>query len=199
MTNPAPISRLLAPSVLALGAVLTAANWYVDPGRRGAWIASAVLFGSLALVHAGAGVLATRGAGGRHGARFIRTGVLFGAVIPAVSLALRLASTLGVAADPDLRQRMTMVLLGAFFVYMGNTLPKMLTPMSAGRCDPAAVQARTRFSAWTWVLTGLAYMLIWIVLPVDVAEPASLAAVALGGIAIFAHVIRWHQVPRTGG
>lgn len=56
----------------------------------------------------------------------------------------------------------------------------MLVPLSASACDVARMQAFQRLAGWTWVLTGLAYSVLWLALPVGVAKPASTLALGVG-------------------
>jgi hypothetical protein len=70
-----------------------------------------------------------------------------------------------------------MVVLGFFFVATGNALPKVLKPLREGRCDGAKTQAFQRFHGWTWVIMGLTYALVWMTLPVDLAEPVGVLVI----------------------
>jgi len=83
-----------------------------------------------------------------------------------------------------------MVLLGAFFVFTGNALPKMITPLSTLRCDAAKAQALQRFSAWAWVIAGLGFAYVWLVLPVKVAEPVSVVVLLGATLLIAVHTVR---------
>jgi hypothetical protein len=115
----------------------------------------------------------------------IRRAALFLGAILACSLLARFATTMGVFGDPDIAKRLSMAIMGFFFVFTGNATPKILTPLSELRCNPAKVQAFQRFSGWMWVLTGLAFSAIWLLLPLDVASPLS-TMVLLGGTLIVA-------------
>ena len=59
------------------------------------------------------------------------------ALMLAVSLSIKLVQALGAAGDSDLSQRLTMVILGVFFMFTGNAMPKMLTPLSVMQCNGA--------------------------------------------------------------
>jgi hypothetical protein len=115
-----------------------------------------------------------------------------------VSLSVKLAAGLGAAGDVNLSRRATMAILGAFLVFTGNSLPKTLTPLSALQCDAGRAQAFQRFAGWTWVLTGLALAVVWLVLPVKVAEPMTFFVVPGGMLIIVAQVVRlrWTR-PKT--
>jgi hypothetical protein len=93
------------------------------------------------------------------------------------------------------------VLFGVVLIYYANAAPKMLAPLSKRRCEPAAVQSIQRFSGWTLVLAGLAYCIIWLGAPLEVATVASTLAVASGLAIVLTRclVLRlWPKQTRTG-
>ena len=113
------------------------------------------------------------------------TGLVFGVLMLASSYALKHAGT-----GPDLPMRVTMVLLGLYFVVSGNALPRRFTARAAQRPNSAGIQAGQRFAGWTFVLAGLAFALAWIVLPTDVAEPLSVAFLVGGSLMVFVRTYR---------
>lgn len=165
-----PFSYVFAPALLVLMAVLAAGNWYFRPGHAGASVLALLLAGGMTL----ALVLIPRrleeeGAR-RRMADEIRRGIAYAGVIVVLSLGVKLAAALGTAADVELSWRAIMAILGAFFVFTGNTIPKMLRPLTADPEDAARVQAFQRFTGWTWVLTGIAFAIGWLWLPASLAE-----------------------------
>lgn len=175
-----PISHYLAPALLAGGVALAASNWYLQPERAAAWVAAVVLLACMAV----ALVVST----GRPTGEAIRRAVVFAGWLLVISLGATLVGGLDAMS-----RRATHVVLGAFFVATGNAMPKTLTPLSALRCDPAKVQAFQRFVGWTWVLTGVAYSLAWLVLPLDVAKPVSVAFLGAGMLLVATRIahLRW--------
>jgi hypothetical protein len=127
--------------------------------------------------------------------RPIRRAALFVGAILACTLLAKFATKVGVFTDADTAKRLSMAIMGFFFVFTGNATPKILTPLSELRCDPAKVQAFQRFSGWMWVLTGLAFSAIWLLSPLDVASPLS-KMVLLGGTLTVA--VRLLQLWRAG-
>jgi hypothetical protein len=113
-----------------------------------------------------------------------------------VSLSAKLAFALGMIADASLSQRLTMAIQGGFFVFTGNAIPKLLRPLSSMRCDGATEQALRRFSGWTWVLTGAGFAVSWLVLPLHLAEPVSVALILGGGFAIAMRIVRLRWTAR---
>jgi len=113
------------------------------------------------------------------------TGLVFGVLMLASAYVLKHAGV-----NPDLPMRVTMVLLGLYYVVSGNALPRRFTARAAQRPNSARIQAGQRFAGWTFVLAGLAFALAWIVLPKDVAEPLSVAFLVGGSLTVFVRTYR---------
>jgi len=186
---PPSVSQAVPPALVVLGTVLAAANWYLQPQRSTAWAASLLLLGGLAVALLVARRLTSNPAR-RGAADSIRSGVVFAGSIMAISLGAKLATTLGGGQGADLSTRASMVVIGAFFMFTGNALPKTLTPLAALKCDPARVQAFQRLSGWIWVITGLGYAVAWLALPLDLAKPVSLALLMSGMLVIVGQIVR---------
>jgi hypothetical protein len=183
-----PMSYQLATALLALSTLLVAWNWYVQPQRAWAWATTLVLLAIMML--AAFAVRRTKsGAARGRAADSITSGIVFAGLMLASSLGLKLATALGAVSRSDLAQRLLMVILGAFFTFTGNALPKTLTPLAA-KCDGARVQAFQRLAGWTWVLTGLTFATTWLVLPVHLAQPVSLVLLLGGMLIIVTQIVR---------
>ena len=113
------------------------------------------------------------------------TGLAFGILMLASAWVLK-----RVSPDPDLPMRVTMVLLGLYYVVSGNALPRRFTARAAQRPNAARIQARQRFAGWTYVLAGLAFAVAWVVLPTNVAEPLSVAFLLGGALTVFVRSMR---------
>jgi hypothetical protein len=100
------------------------------------------------------------------------------ALILVFPLAATLAFSFGSVDDPNLGQRATMILSGAFLAMIGNAMPKMLPPLAQTRRDDARVQHFQRLSGWIWVVCGLTIAVAWLTLPVDAAGPVSMTVTA---------------------
>ena len=184
-----PISHFLAPALLVLSTLLAAANWVLQPARAGAWAATLAFLGCMVV----ALLFAQRRTGNeaqRRAGDAIRHAVVFAGLMLAIPLSMRLGTALGVLHDADLSRRTTMVLMGAFIAFTGNAMPKTLTPLSALQCDAAKVQAFQRFAGWTWVLTGVAYAILWLVLPLGLAKPVSVVLLMTGMLAVAVQLVR---------
>ncbi len=185
-----PISFYFAPALLVLGTALAAADWALRPERAPAWGAALLLLGCMSLVLRRVRRRAGNEGGQNLAADSIGTGIVFAGLILVSALGLKLAATLGVIHDAEVSDRTIMVIMGAFFVFTGNAMPKVLTPLSARRGDAASAQAYRRVGGWIWVLTGLAFTIAWLGLPIGVAEPASLLVVGSGLLVQAGYAIR---------
>jgi len=178
-----------APALVALSSVLAAGNWYLQPERPGAWASALFLIGcmglALFLVPRDAQDAARPGAGDS-----IRRGVVFAGLMLVMVLGLKLATAAGLIVDGDLSRRATMIVTAAFFVFTGNAMPKTLTPLASLQCDGAKTQAFQRFAGWTWVLSGLAFGIAWLVLPIDLAKPVSLVLLMTGMLLVAGQMVR---------
>jgi hypothetical protein len=103
----------------------------------------------------------------------IRSGIVTAGLILVISLGAKLAVALGAVHYGDIALRATMAIAGAFLAVTGNAIPKTLTPLAALHCDPARVQAVQRLAGWTWALAGLAVVIAWLTLPINLAEAMS--------------------------
>lgn len=126
----------------------------------------------------------------RAAADAIRNGLLFAALIIGTSFMFKIARAMGAIEDPDIGRRVTMIIVGVFLASIGNAAPKMLTPLSKLPCDGATAQALQRFTGWTWVLTGLGFSLVWLVLPIQAAQPLSIALIMFGVLTVLAQIGR---------
>lgn len=159
------VTNYLGPALLALVAALAIANWCLTPAHAPAWAAALVVDACMGV----AWFRVSRNSEDREARGKtegpVRVGVLVAALILLIGLGNRLAMAYGASGSPDFAWRATMAIMGAFLAFTGNMIPKMLTPLAALECDPARAQAARRFAGWTWVLTGSAVCLVWLVLP----------------------------------
>lgn len=177
-----------APALLMLSMMLTAGNWYLQPDRAWAWALTMLLIGCMSapllFVPRDKYDAARHDAGGS-----IRSGIAFMGLTLVIVLGVKLATAVGVVEDAELARRATMVMVGALFAVTGNRMPKTLTPLAALQCDAARVQAFQRFTGWTWVLTGLALALVWLLLPLDLAKPVSFVLLVSGMLTTMAQIV----------
>ena len=64
----------------------------------------------------------------RHAASSIKRGLVFAGLILACSLLAKFATALGVIADADVSRRVTMAILGIFFVFMAVSYTHLTLP-----------------------------------------------------------------------
>jgi len=185
------LSHYLPFVLLALSTALTMGNWYLRPERAMAWSMSAAFLGVMLVALLIDSTRLTCNGARRSAGAAIRGSVGIAAVIMCLSLAAKLVEALGLATDPDWSRRASLTGMGVFLMFMGNSMPKTLTPLAKMRCNPASVQAFQRFAGWTWVLTGLGFSIAWLVLPLSVAKPVSMALLFTGMFLILARMARW--------
>lgn len=88
--------------------------------------------------------------------------------------------------DPDLGRRVVAIGLGSILVVTSNALPKLVRPLTAHGSNPARVLAAERFAARTLVLTGIAFVALWALGPIEhlmlISALVGLAGFALVGV-----------------
>lgn len=117
--------------------------------------------------------------------RSILRALLVAALILAAAVALRWLTP--EYLSEEMRRRFTQVLIGSLVIFYANAVPKALTSLRTMRCDPAKEQAVRRFSGWALVLGGLAYVLVWLLAPLDIASPL---ATGLLGLSVLTVIVR---------
>jgi hypothetical protein len=96
-----------------------------------------------------------RGAG--RGASEIRVALVAALLMLALPLAAKLGAPLGAPLSRNLAERGHLVILAAFLVMTGNSIPKRLAPLACRGADAAGLQAFQRFAGWVWVITGIVW------------------------------------------
>jgi hypothetical protein len=165
----------LALAMMALPVTLGAALCYVRPDR--AWACAIAM-----LVLPAAWVIKTRFKNA-EGRRRLSYAMIVSSLVIAVPLGTSLAAALGLIDGPTvpaIGDRLINVLAGLCIVFLGNQLPKMQTPLSDAACDAATVQRARRRTGWAHVLAGLAFAVLWLVLPVQLARPIGIAVIVAG-------------------
>jgi hypothetical protein len=188
-----------ASALTAVGIVLVLANWYARPEAGLGWTAPLTMFAVMFAVLRLSRLALRRSTADATAPRsldWIATGVVFGALMMGIPLALTLARSYGAAADPDLGRRSTGVLVGAFLVMLGNVMPKTLPPLSSMSCDGARLQAFQRLAGWTWVLCGLGSAIAWLALSIDSAEIATTVLVVSAMVVTVVQLLRLRR-PRN--
>ena len=186
------VTRYVTPALLALGSILTIANWYLTPERSRAWAITLAVLVFLVVPFWIARRL--RSSGQSDG--WISGAVGLAALMMVIALGGKLAQAVGAIDNQDLSQRLTSALVGIFLAAIGNATPKMLTPLSAMACDGARTQAFQRFSGWTWFMAGLTYAMVWLVVPIEVAKPLSMVVILSAIVLIATQLFRLWRMRR---
>lgn len=119
--------------------------------------------------------------------RPILTGLIAASLQIAVALFAREGVKLGYF-DQDVATRITMVAIGMVMLFYANFASKVVS-------RSAWFIAVIRFLGWSMALGALAWIGIWLFAPMEIANPAAVAAVALGILAAVAY--GFHARPRT--
>jgi len=171
----APIAFIVA----ALGAV----DWVLAPERALTWI---IGMGTMAAIWLVVGFVArSRATQTDSERRLLTAAAVFGGVMLALSLGVKLAAILGVGGDA-LIVRWKGVFAGLLLAAMGNAMPKVLGPLAAKRCSPARTLSVQRFAGWTFMIAGLVYAAVWIFATVPQADDLSMLACASAVILVIA-------------
>jgi len=202
------ISSRAASALPLVGIGLALANWNARPAEARAWAIAVVMLFVMIAVRYG-WQLALRRSSERNdsseraaiiSAALIRIvgevnrGVVFGALMMVISLALTLAHSYGLVDVPRGGRwtTMTMILVGAYLAVLGNAMPRQLPPLASMQGHGARVQAFQRLAGWTWVLCGLGFAAVWLAMPFDEARrvaPALVAAAMIVTIVEFARLV----------
>jgi len=185
-----PTWHYLAPSLLALCALLAVANLYLEPQRPAASVVVLLLVVGMKLVLLLVPRRATGEAARGRAADGIRTAIVFACPILATALGAKLAARHGLIQSADLSWRATMAIIAAFIVFTGNAIPKTLSPLPAHERDAARVQSLQRFAGWTWVLTGLVLAIASLALPIHLAEMLSFILLPGAILIVAAQLVR---------
>lgn len=171
--------------LLALVAALTAWNWVLQPEKAAVWSVVIIVTSAMA-----AALVSTLRSGAPETRRkSIRSAVAWAGLILAISLAGTGAPALSLGLTPELTQRVVMVAVGLSLIATANTIPKTLTPLTDLRCEPARAQAVQRFAGWTWVLTGIAFVAIWILAPEQSAVTLTLVVIPIAILLVTGRIV----------
>ena len=122
----------------------------------------------------------------------------FGGLI-AVLIAIAIGKETGVIEN-HVAKRGVGIIFGLMLIGVGNLLPKFRLFDSPGR-DPAQTLAAERFAGWVFVITGIAYVTIWVFAPMSSVMLVS-SIIGLGSFALVAFDWTWRAIakkPSTAG
>lgn len=125
----------------------------------------------------------------------IRWSISAAGFLMAVPLAFTLVISFGIteALGDDLEKRIMGVLFGIIFLLYGNAAPKRPIALQDAGCSPQRMQAQARFAGRMFVLTGLAYTLIWALAPISWALPVAMGVLLAGTVIVMASAVRLHR------
>jgi len=111
------------------------------------------------------------------------------------TLSLRIWVRLGDhGADLEIERRLAGMAMSAVLIFIGNTMPKILTPLSMLPPDLATrVTTARRFVGTSAVLLGLVTFVAFLIAPVAIAASLLRWALAAGGLALVGAIV-WMNV-----
>jgi|GEM_PF-3424648 len=115
----------------------------------------------------------------------IRWSISAAAVMMIIPLGMTLAISYELTENlgDNLEQRVMGVIFGIIFLFYGNASSKRPVSLTSTKTEPARMQAHTRFAGRVFVITALAYTLIWTFAPIDYALPAAMI-ILFSGVAL---------------
>ena len=155
-----------AVTLTALVVGLGAALWLQRPELSSSWAVS-ILFlpGAWLAVLLVDKACAGRATRLRTRQELIRAIACAGAVL-ALSLGAAWAKELSLV-NGDMTKRFVGVMLGVVLILMGNVMPKKLAPLDIQRGRAAKTQATQRFVGWLFVVAGLLYAAVWMMVDLE--------------------------------
>lgn len=91
---------------------------------------------------------------------------------------------------PDFVERGVNVMIGLFFIVIGNYMPKTIEKKNGVACRPSRVQSLQRFSGWVFVIMGLVYTGAALLLPVEQATTV-MKFVMIPGVVLVTGRMAW--------
>ncbi len=175
--------------VALLVVALAAAVWIVIPAKATTSVIAVATMAVIWLVVAIIGRARPFADQGSAERGLFTASVIAAGLILAASLARVLAASLGFDGGAT-ADRALGVGTGTILMVIGNSIPKVLRPLTAKRCAPAQVQSIQRLSGWVFSIAGLVYALVWLFAPVVEAPDWGMLA-ALSAVVIVALRHAW--------
>ena len=170
--------------VALLVAGLAAAGWILAPAKATTWMIAVGTMAAIWLVVAVMGWVRPFADQGNAERRLFTASVIAAGLILAAALCKALAASLGFGGGPT-ADRALGVGVGAVLMVIGNSIPKILSPLTAKRCAPSQVQSIQRLAGWVFALAGLVYAMLWLFAPIPQAQNWSMI-VALSSVVVVA-------------
>jgi hypothetical protein len=176
MTNAQRIHAEVALVALTVAA-LAVVDWVLLPARASSWMIAIGTALGMWLVITLIGRARSFNDYSPAERNFLMASIAGGGLLLAASLLRHAANALGFSGGEPL-DRALGVGGGLLLLLLGNTMPKILSPLTAKRCVPAQVQSLQRFAGWAFVLAGTVVIVLSLILPLDVARNWSMIATA---------------------
>lgn len=179
-----PYALAAAVVTVVLAEALAIALLLIVPEKRTYWLIATL---TMPILWAGAELM-------KRDKASLRLAISYAALMLALVEALAIARAVGLIAKGDeaFALRFLGMAGGLVILAFGNMLPKRAGCVDPAAPDAARRQKLQRYSAWVFVLAGLANTAIWALAPIKQAALWSMVPVA-GGLALIALRISWSR------
>jgi uncharacterized membrane protein len=174
--------HILIALTVAINLSLGITNWLIDPQYAWRWFAGIMYMPSMWIFVIWTLNRRPLSQYSTTERRFFIASILAASLLIFLAFSLRLIEHFDVFNMAAI-DRVWGIGIGLFLAAFGNTIPKVLRPLSAKQCAGAETQSVQRFAGWAFVLAGLTYAVLWIFMPTKQAEDVTIyivmAALAL--------------------
>lgn len=187
--------HLQTAAVVVIVVVLASVDWALAPAKASSWMVAIGAALGIGLVVTLMGRVRSFDDYSSSERGFLTASIVGAGLILAVSLLRHVANATGFSGG-EFVDRGIGVGSGLLMLLLGNTMPKVLGPLTAKRCAPAQVQSLQRVAGWVFVLDGFVCIVASLALPVRV-WPDVLMIATLLALLIVAIRFAWaFMVPR---
>jgi len=163
--------------VVLLVSALAATGWFLVPAKANTWMIGLATMAGIWIVVTAIGMARPFAEHSVSERRYLLLSVSAAGAIIAAALLKKLVLGLGLD-DGMVTDRAVGIGSGLVLLLLGNTLPKVLSPLAAKRCAASQVQSIQRFAGWSFVLAGFVCIGAWLIAPIDQAGDWSMIATA---------------------
>ena len=171
--------------IAAIVTSIAAIGWVLAPDKANTWVIGVATMAIIWIVVTVIGRTRSFNQQSNDERRYLLWSVAGGGIILSLSMALKLAMALGFDDQVGAKRGLG-IFAGIILVFLGNMLPKILSPLLEKRCVPKQVQSIQRLAGWSFALAGLTSIGSWIFLANESASDVTTAVVALALIVIVA-------------
>jgi hypothetical protein len=168
----------LAPWITLGIIALSVWKWLLDLQADANSFNLGFLAGFLPIAWIGIFIAKRRGRIGQAGHQMLTSSISLAGLLMGAPLAMIIAQHYHLITGGT-TERLNALVFGAFIIIIGNAIPKALEPLGTSKCSPVTEQNLKRFGGWMFVIAGLGYTLVWLILPVATAKVWALPVLAI--------------------